>query len=145
MAVAAYSTQDISLAALMSQFPAPLPFCSVRIQFSGPPGSVAAQVSSVESKGNLVVDSHVQNEGNGWAGSGANPWHLDQDTEAILFLTNESDQPARIGFNEVARYCAVASPPRKRGSILLGVDSRLRGNDVLMRSEPQMGNGLGMG
>jgi hypothetical protein len=44
-----------------------------------------------------VVDSHVQNEGNGWAGSGANPWHLDEDTESILFLTNESDQPARIG------------------------------------------------
>jgi hypothetical protein len=43
-----------------------------------------------------VVDSHVQNEGNGWAGSGANPWHLDEDTESILFLTNESDQPARI-------------------------------------------------
>ena len=42
--------------------------------------------------------SYVQNEGNGWAGSGANPWHLDDDTESILFLTNESDQPVRIGF-----------------------------------------------
>jgi hypothetical protein len=73
------------------------PFCSVRIQYSGSPGSLQAQVSSVESKGNLVVDSHIQNEGNGWAGSGANPWHLDEDTESILFLTNESDQPARIG------------------------------------------------
>jgi hypothetical protein len=52
----------------------------------------------VESQGNLVVDSHVLNEGNPWAGSGANPWHLDPDTESILFLTNESDQPARIGF-----------------------------------------------
>ena len=44
-----------------------------------------------------MVDSHIQNEGNGWAGSGANPWHLDPDTESILFLTNESGQPARIG------------------------------------------------
>src|SRR5579875_1967008 len=25
-------------------------------------------------------------------------WHLDQNTESILFLTNESNQPARIGF-----------------------------------------------
>jgi hypothetical protein len=86
----------------------PLPFCSVRIQFSGPPGSLQAEVSSIESRGNLVVDSHVQNEGNGWAGSGANPWHLDEDTESILFLTNESDQPARIGFkvsaNSVTYY-----------------------------------------
>jgi hypothetical protein len=96
--VPAYSTQDISLAALMNRFPAPLPFCSVRIQYSGPPGSVEAQVSSIEPGGNLVVDSHAQNEGNGWAGSGANPWHLDEDTESILFLTNASEKPARIGF-----------------------------------------------
>ncbi|MGD1101518.1 MAG: hypothetical protein ABSA59_05575 [Terriglobia bacterium] len=52
----------------------------------------------MESKSNLVVDSHIQNEGNGWAGSGANPWHLDDDTESILFLTNESDKAARFGF-----------------------------------------------
>src|SRR5208337_110743 len=55
-----YSTQDISLASFLSQLPAALPFASVRIQYSGPPGSLQAQVSSVESKGNLVVDSHVQ-------------------------------------------------------------------------------------
>jgi hypothetical protein len=80
----------------------------VRIQYSGPPGSLQALVSSVESRGNLVVDSHVQNEGNGWAGSGGHPWHLDGDTESILFLTNESDKPARIGFkvsaNSVTYY-----------------------------------------
>jgi len=96
--VPAYSSHDISLAAVMAQLPAPLPFCSVRIQYSGPPGSLQAQVTSIESRGNLVVDSHVQNEGNGWAGSGGHPWHLDEDTESILFLTNESNQPARIGF-----------------------------------------------
>ncbi len=56
------------------------------------------EVSSVEARSDLVVDARVENEGNGWAGSGANPWHLDQNTESILFLTNESDQPARIGF-----------------------------------------------
>jgi len=81
----------------MSQLPLP-PFCSVRIQYSGTPGSVQAQVTSVESRRNLVVDSRVENEGNGWAGSGANPWHLDDDTESILFLSNESDTPARIAF-----------------------------------------------
>jgi hypothetical protein len=66
------------------------------------PGSVQAQVTSVESNSNLIVDSHVQNEGNGWAGSGANPWHLDENTESILFLTNESDKRARIGFSVTA-------------------------------------------
>jgi hypothetical protein len=97
-----YSTQDVSLAAAMGQFPTALPFAAVRIQYSGAPGSLQAEVPSVESAGNLVVDSIVQNEGNGWAGSGANPWHLDQDTESILFLTNASDQPAHIGFQVTA-------------------------------------------
>jgi hypothetical protein len=97
-----YTTQDISLAAMSSAFPAALPFASVRIQYSGAPGSLEAEVPSVESAGNMVVDSIVQNEGNGWAGSGANPWHLDQDTESILFLTNASDQPAHIGFQVTA-------------------------------------------
>jgi len=110
--VAAYGAQDISLASVLSQLPAALPFASVRIQYSGAPGSLQAQVSSVESGGNLVVDSHVQNEGNGWAGSGANPWHLDNDTETILFLTNESNQPARIGFKVTANDL---STPAKGG------------------------------
>ncbi len=56
--------------------------------------------------GNLVIDSHIQNEGNGWAGSGANPWHLDDDTESILFLTNESDQLAHFGFKVTANGSA---------------------------------------
>jgi hypothetical protein len=33
---------------------------------------------------------------------GANPWHLDAQTESILFLTNESDKSARIGFSITA-------------------------------------------
>jgi hypothetical protein len=61
-----------------------------------------AEVSSVEARSDLGVDARVENEGNGWAGSGANPWHLDQNTESILFLTNESNQPARIGFQVTA-------------------------------------------
>jgi hypothetical protein len=69
----------------------------------------------VESAGNLVVDSHVMNEGNPWAGSGANPWHLDQDTESILFLTNESGQPAHIGFKVTAN----GSPSYSLTSLLL--------------------------
>jgi hypothetical protein len=100
--VAAYTSVDFSLAAAVAQLPLPLPYCSIRIQHSGLPGSVQAQVTSVEAKSNLIVDSHVQNEGNGWAGSGANPWHLDENTESILFLTDESDQPARMGFSVTA-------------------------------------------
>ena len=101
--VGPYGTVDYSLAAALNELPLPLPFCSIRIQYSGAPGSMEAEVSSVEARSDLVVDARVENEGNGWAGSGANPWHLDQNTESILFLTNESSQPARIGFQVTAQ------------------------------------------
>jgi hypothetical protein len=100
--VGPYGTVDYSLAAAMNELPLPLPFCSIRIQYRGAPGSMEAEVSSVEARSDLVVDARVENEGNGWAGSGANPWHLDQNTESILFLTNESNQPVRIGFQVTA-------------------------------------------
>ena len=67
--VGPYTSVDYSLAAAISQLPLPLPHCSIRIQYSGIPGSVQAQVTSVESRSNLVIDGHVQNEGNGWTGS----------------------------------------------------------------------------
>lgn len=40
----------------------------------------------------------MANEGNGWASSGANPWHLDEETESIQFLTNQGDRAVRIGY-----------------------------------------------
>ena len=102
LAVGPYSTVDFSVDAVLSQLPLPLAFCSVRIQYSGPPGSMVAQVSSVDARQDLVVDAHAMNEGDGWAGSGANPWHLDDSTDSILFLTNEGEKPARIGFSVTA-------------------------------------------
>ncbi|MGH9345032.1 MAG: peptidoglycan DD-metalloendopeptidase family protein, partial [Terriglobia bacterium] len=102
MPVGPYSTEDFSLASVMDKIPLPLPFCSIRIQYSGAPGSVEAQVSSVEENNNLIVDATPQNEGDGWAGSGANPWHIDKNTESVLFLTNMGDKPSRIAFEVTA-------------------------------------------
>lgn len=102
MPIGPYSTEDFSLAAALNQLPLPLPFCSVRIQYSGAPGSAQAQVSSVEENNNLIVDATPQNEGDGWAGSGANPWHIDKNTESVLFLTNMGDKPSRIAFEVTA-------------------------------------------
>jgi len=99
LALGPYATEDLSLDSAFGLLPLPLPFCSIGIQYSGPRGSVIAQVSSIEEKGDLVIDSRVANEGDGWAGSGGNPWHLDAETESILFLTNLSDRPAPIGFH----------------------------------------------
>lgn len=100
--IPASSTVDYSLSAEIGQLPLPLPYASVRIQYSGAPGSVIAQISSVDEAQDLVVDARTMNEGDGWAGSGSNPWHVDSQTDSILFLTDESDQPARIGFHVVA-------------------------------------------
>jgi hypothetical protein len=45
-----------------------------------------------------VIDSRVTNEAD-WLGmSGAHPWHLDDETESVLFLTNAGDQECPIGF-----------------------------------------------
>jgi hypothetical protein len=98
LALAPYSTVDFSLDAVTGQLPLPRPFCSIGIQYSGAPGSVIGEVSSIEAKGDLVVDSRVANEGNGWAGSGGNPWHLDEETESIQFLTNLGEREVRIGY-----------------------------------------------
>ncbi len=54
--VAPYSTVDYPINATL---PAGVPFCSIRIQYSGPPGSVIAQAASVNSAGDLVVDAHM--------------------------------------------------------------------------------------
>lgn len=102
MPIGPYSTEDFSLVAALNQLPLPLPFCSVRIQYSGAPGSAQAQVSSVEENNNLIVDATPQNEGDGWAGSGANPWHIDPNTESVLFLANMGDKPSRIAFEVTA-------------------------------------------
>jgi hypothetical protein len=98
LTVGSYSTQDVSLDSVLGQLPQPLPYVSIRIQHSGAPGSMVAEVSSVEEQKDLVMDAKVQNEGNGWAGSGGNPWHLDKDTESYEFLTNMGEKPVRIGF-----------------------------------------------
>ncbi|HUX10662.1 MAG TPA: hypothetical protein VMW51_08455 [Terriglobia bacterium] len=102
LAVGPDGTVDFSLDAVMSQLPLPLPYASLRIQYSGPPGSMIAQVSSVDQRQDLVVDARTMNEGDGWAGSGSNPWRLDSQTDSILFLTDESDSPARIGLDVTA-------------------------------------------
>jgi hypothetical protein len=93
-----YTTEDISLEPSLGLLVLPVPFVSVRIQYSGYPGSVVAEVASVEQQSDLVIDGRLANEGDGWAGSGANPWHLDEETDSIQFLTNMGERECRIAF-----------------------------------------------
>jgi hypothetical protein len=102
LAVGPDSTVDFSLGSVLGQLPLPLAYCSIRVQYSGPPGSLLAQAASVEEESDLVIDARPMNEGDGWAGSGANPWHLDGKTESVQFLTNMGDKPVRIGFQATA-------------------------------------------
>jgi hypothetical protein len=102
LTVGPYATQDLALDSAIGELPLPLPYCSVRIRYSGPPASLMAELASVEQQKDLVVDSKLQDEGWGWAGSGANPWHLDDETESVLFLTNMGDELAPIGFEVTA-------------------------------------------
>ena len=73
---------------------------------------MAAELASVDQNQDLVIDSKLMNEGWTWSGSGANPWHLDTQTESILFLTNMSGQGgATQGLQQGAkRYGAVPRP-----------------------------------
>lgn len=102
--IPAYSTKDISLDdVVVSQLPKPVPYGSIRVQYSGAPGSAVVEVSSVEQNQNLVVDSKLGDPNDPMTASGINPWHLDDHTEAVLFLTDAGDKPARIGFQIQAK------------------------------------------
>ena len=110
LTLAGYANQETTSESVMGELPLPLPFCSVRIQHGGPPGSVVAAVSSREARGNSAIDSPVANEGDGWAGSGAHAWHLDEGTESVLFLTNESEKECPIGVQVHANGVAYQVP-----------------------------------
>lgn len=90
-----YSTTDLAVDSALAQLPRRVPHCSFRIQYDGPPASVIAQLSSVEEKSGLVIDSRVVNE-RVITRSGGNPWHLDPDTESVLFLTSTSEKEVGV-------------------------------------------------
>lgn len=122
LTLAGYTSQDTTLESVMGELPLPLPFCSIRIQHDGPPGSVIASVSSLEIGGNSAIDSPVANEGDGWAGSGAYAWRVDQNTQSVLFLTNQGAKECPIAMqvhaDGVAYYVANLSlKPRETRAV----------------------------
>jgi hypothetical protein len=95
--VNAYSTVDFSLQSVLNRLPLPLPFVSLKIEHSGPAGTALVQVTDVEEGEDLIIDGHAANERDMMAvDSGGNPWHLDDHTESVLFLTNMGDTVAKI-------------------------------------------------
>jgi len=97
--LAAYATKDVALdSTVQDRLPLPLPYCSIQVKNSGSPGSAVAEISSVAHNQDLVVDSKLGDPTDRLSGSGINPWHLDDQTESVLFLANEGDAPARVAF-----------------------------------------------
>ena len=97
LTLAPYATMDIPLDAALALVTTPIPHASIGIQYSGAAGSVIAEVASIEQRGGLAVSSYVENAGNNFAGSGAHAWHLDAQTESILYLSNLGNQECPIG------------------------------------------------
>jgi len=106
LTLAPYATMDIPFDPALAVITSPVPHAAIGIQYSGAPGSVIADVASIEQKGELAVSSYVENTGNNFAGSGAHAWHLDAQTESILYLSNLGNQECPIGMRVQANGVA---------------------------------------
>ncbi len=93
-----FTTRDISLDNYYYELPLPLPFCALRVQYNGPPGSVIAQVVAANEDTGEMEHVVVANEGNGYAGSLVSYWAIDDQTDFYVFLTNMGDKRCRMGF-----------------------------------------------
>lgn len=92
-----FTTQDIRLDAYYNDLPLPLPYCALRIEFNGPPGSLIADVNVVSEEGD-VIPVGATNEGNGYAGSLVSYWGIDDETDIYVFLTNMGGEDCRVAF-----------------------------------------------
>jgi hypothetical protein len=93
-----FTTQDIRLDSYYNSLPLPLPYCALRVQYNGLPGSVIGQLTVINENNAKVIVIPLDNEGNGYAGSLASYWVIDDDTDFLVFLTNASDKRCSVGF-----------------------------------------------
>ena len=92
-----FTTQDVRLDSYYSYLHLPLPYCSLRAQYNGPPGSVVGQLTTVNESNAKVNVIPLENEGNGYAGSLSSYWSFDEKTDFLVFLTNMGDKDCRVG------------------------------------------------
>ena len=97
LVLAGFTTQDIRLDGYYGELPLPLPYCALRIQYNGPPGSVIADVIAINEDGDAEAIG-VRNEGDGYAGSLASYWSIDDEADFYVFLTSMGDKKCRVGF-----------------------------------------------
>jgi hypothetical protein len=94
----AYTTQDIRLDSYYSRLPLPLPYCAVRIQYNGPPGSLISEGFTVEEDTARATYMGLRNEGDGYAASLSSYWSISDKKDFYIFFTNMSDEKCRIAF-----------------------------------------------
>jgi hypothetical protein len=93
-----FTTQDVRLDSYYTYLPLPLPYCALRAQYNGPPGSVIGQLTVVNENNAKVSSIRLDNEGNGYAASLASYWSFDDETDFLVFFTNMGDKDCRVGF-----------------------------------------------
>lgn len=93
-----FTTQDIGLDSYYSYLPLPAPYCALRAQYNGPPGSIIGALTVVNEGNGEVTAIRLDNEGNGYAGSLASYWGFDDKTDFLVFLTNAGDKDCPVGF-----------------------------------------------
>jgi len=93
-----YTTQEMRLDDYFTYLPLPLPYCSIRIQYNGPRGSVIGELTAVNETSGMASQIGLANEGNGYVGSLSSYWSFDERTDFIVFLTNMGEKECRVGF-----------------------------------------------
>lgn len=97
LVIPGFTTQDIRLDGYYNELPLPLPYCALRIAYNGPPGSLIADVIAFDEDGEAEAIG-TMNEGDGYAGSLASYWSIDDHTDFCVFLTNMGDEDCGVGF-----------------------------------------------
>lgn len=140
--LAGYTTQEIRLDNYYTSLPLPLPFCQLRMVYSGPPGSVEAEVRTVEEDSGAEEEIPIRNEGDGYAGSLASYWSFDEDTDFYVFFTDLSDKPGRFAMRIEAGGITYFGPgielgPHETKFINMRREIALQRPDVLGRLLPK--------
>ncbi len=94
--LAGYTTEDIRLDNYYTSLPLPLPYCQLRVQYSGPPGTLEAELRVVEENSGAEEEIPIANEGDGYAGSLASYWSFDDRHDDYVFFTDLADEPGRF-------------------------------------------------
>ncbi|MDQ6651366.1 MAG: hypothetical protein M3Y84_01345, partial [Acidobacteriota bacterium] len=92
--LAPHEVRMVDFSALLSSLKdASVDDAGVKIESSSAPGSLIAQMTSIDQEGAMCIDVPLAAFPPGSIGTGAHPFHLDGDSQAVLHLKNLDTQP----------------------------------------------------